>query len=99
MGNSTTMRVLKERAKARKSPASAAEKLLDALDDRPNEWLTIEQLTVTAWNKYPLAFGLRGYETQHPCTNRVKVTLYGARGLLAQGLLAKDDSGRISMRR
>lgn len=61
------------------------------------EPLTVEQLVVAAWKFRPQAFGLRGYEARYPNAARVRETLYGRRGLLTKGLIAKGPDGRLEL--
>ncbi len=48
-----------------------------------------EALIVSAWQRYPRAFGLKGYIEQFPDSNKVLATLMGVRGLAKRGWLAK----------
>jgi hypothetical protein len=48
-----------------------------------------EALIVSAWQRYPRAFGLKGYIEQFPDSNKVLATLMGGRGLAKRGWLAK----------
>jgi len=50
-------------------------------------------LAVTAWQHAPWAFGLRGYEQIHPDFNKILVSLFGRRGMLAKGLLVQVRTG------
>ncbi len=56
------------------------------------EPFTTEALAVACWRVSPLKFGLDGF-TEHPDVHRVRCHLYGARSLVAQGLLERVDEG------
>jgi len=55
--------------------------------------MTFEQLLVEAWSRNPQAFGLRGFETKYPDSERLHRELdsrgKGQGGLVGQGLLEK----------
>jgi hypothetical protein len=55
--------------------------------------ITFEQLLVEAWSRNPQAFGLRGFETKYPDSERLHRELdsrgKGQGGLVGQGLLEK----------
>jgi hypothetical protein len=48
-----------------------------------------EALIVTAWQKYPRAFGLKGYDEHYPDSNKVLASIMGEKGLARRGWLAK----------
>lgn len=54
---------------------------------------TMEELAVSAWQLDPMAFGLRGFESEHPDSERLHRELdsrgKGQKGLVDQGLLTK----------
>lgn len=50
-------------------------------------------LIVAVWRRYPIEFGLPGYQDQHPNSNAVKTKLFGASGLIARGELEAVESG------
>lgn len=52
-----------------------------------------EQLVVHVWNRFPKAFGLKGYQDSYPDANLVLSYLYGARGLVSRGLLRAAGVG------
>jgi hypothetical protein len=71
---------------------SLPEKILLAAYNLENTGLTpfsAEALIVAAWQRYPRAFGLKGYVEQYPDSNKVLATLMGGRGLAKRGWLAK----------
>lgn len=51
---------------------------------------TAEELTVGAWVRNHETFGLRGFEDRYPDHHKVYTHLCGKKGLVAEGLLAKD---------
>ena len=59
---------------------------------------TISELVETCWMSDKLAFGLEGKHLLHPSDKRVQCELYGKKGLIAEGFLAKHDDGRLSVR-
>jgi hypothetical protein len=48
-----------------------------------------EALIVTAWQKYPRTFGLKGYDERYPDSNKVLASIMGEKGLARRGWLAK----------
>ena len=61
--------------------------LMEAAQQLP-ERFTAEDLTVAAHRLYPDRMGMTGYP-QHPDHHRATAALYGARGLIARGVLTK----------
>lgn len=59
------------------------------LEEAGQSPFSCEALVVAAWQKFPRAFGLKGYSDQYPDANRVISYLCGPRGLPQRGLLAK----------
>ena len=57
---------------------------------------TAEDLAVEAWRQDRLAFGLRGYEREHPDSNKVYTKIDGQSGLVTKGWLVK--SGERTLR-
>ena len=51
---------------------------------------TAEELLVTAWESDKWAFGLRGFEEQHPDANRVYTKIDGTSGLVQKGMLEAE---------
>lgn len=52
-------------------------------------------LIIAAWQRAPNLFGLSGATTQHPDARKVAVQLFGKKGLLASGDLARMPDGRL----
>src|SRR5262249_46603492 len=46
-----------------------------------------EALIVSAWQKYPRTFGLKGYDEQYPDSNKVLASIMGEKGLARRGWL------------
>jgi hypothetical protein len=68
------------------------EKILMAaheLEQRGQSPFSAEALIVTAWQKFPRTFGLKGYGDQHPDSNKILSCIMGNRGLARRGWLAK----------
>ena len=65
---------------------------LEISDGDVDRQFTAEELLVEAWKLNPDAFGLRGFEDQHPDANKVYTKLDGRKGLVAEGFITK--SGR-----
>ena len=66
-----------------------------------------EALIVSAWQKYPRTFGLKGYDEQYPDSNKVLASIMGEKGLARRGWLVKmgqklyslSHEGRRTVRR
>jgi len=58
---------------------------------------TSEQLLVTAWKRDPLAWGLRGFETEYPDSDRIHREI-DSRGKAATGLVQRGLIQRIQPR-
>jgi hypothetical protein len=68
------------------------EKILMAaheLEQQGQSPFSAEALIVSAWQKFPRTFGLKGYGDQHPDSNKVLSCIMGNRGLARRGWLAK----------
>ena len=68
------------------------EKILMAahtLEDAGQTPFSAEALIVAAWQKYPRAFGLKGYVEQYPDSNKVLAAIMGGKGIARRGWLAK----------
>lgn len=50
---------------------------------------TAEDLVVEAWRLFPDTFGLSGYATEHPDSNRVLTNIMGTKGMRGKGWLRK----------
>ncbi len=59
------------------------------LEQQGQSPFSAEALIVTAWQKFPRTFGLKGYGDQHPDSNKVLSCIMGNRGLARRGWLAK----------
>src|SRR5438876_11760685 len=66
---------------------------LDCCDGGLENTFTSEQLLVAAWKRDPASWGLRGYEREHPDSNRIHRELdsrgKGNRGIVGDGFLEK----------
>jgi hypothetical protein len=74
------------------SECTLPEKVLLAalsLEEQGSSPFTAEVLTVAAWRKYPRTFGLKGFEEEHPDSNKVLTALMGEKGLARRGWLHK----------
>lgn len=54
-----------------------------------NSSFTAEELLVAVWETDKSAFGLRGYETEYPDSNKLYTKIDGKNGLVSKGLLRK----------
>ena len=59
------------------------------LEEMGQSPFSAEALIVSAWQKYPGAFGLKGYEEQYPDSNKVLAGIMGEKGLPKRGWMAK----------
>jgi hypothetical protein len=69
------------------------------LEEAGQSPFSAEALIVGAWQKYPRAFGLRGFEEQYPDSNKVLSGIMGERGLPGRGWLAKVGQKLYSLTR
>jgi hypothetical protein len=60
-----------------------------ALDEAGQAPFSAEALIVSAWQKYPRTFGLKGYADQYPDSNKVLSAIMGGKGLANRGWLSK----------
>lgn len=82
---------------ARGNSLSVSEKLLLAaydLEESGSRPFSAEDLVVSAWRKYPDAFGLSGYREEggrlsYPDSNRVFAEIMGSKPIRKRGLLSK----------
>lgn len=68
------------------------EKLLLAaahLEDTGQTPFSAEALIVSAWQKYPRTFGLKGFEEKYPDSNKVLSGIMGEKGLPNRGWMVK----------
>jgi len=73
--------------------------LLAALQAREKtETFSAEDLVVQAWEKFPDTFGLSGYSSRFPDSNRVLTNIMGTKGMRGKGWLRKvgEKKYRIS---
>ncbi|MFQ3649276.1 MAG: hypothetical protein SNJ75_03005 [Gemmataceae bacterium] len=78
------------------------EKLLLAashLEEAGQTPFSAEALIVSAWQKYPRAFGLKGYEDKYPDSNRVLAQIMGEKGLPNRGWMVKVGQKMYSLTR
>jgi hypothetical protein len=59
------------------------------LEQQGQSPFSAEALIVTAWMKFPRAFGLKGYADQYPDSNKVLACIMGGKGLTRRSLLVK----------
>jgi hypothetical protein len=59
------------------------------LEEQGQSPFSAEALIVAAWQKFPKAFGLKGYADQYPDSNKVLSCIMGERGLARRGWLVK----------
>ena len=57
------------------------------LEEQGQSPFSAESLIVTAWQKYPRTFGLKGYDEQYPDSNKVLASIMGEKGLAAPRLV------------
>jgi hypothetical protein len=69
------------------------------LEEQGQSPFTAEALTVAAWRKYPQTFGLKGFEEQHPDSNKVLASIMGEKGLAKRGWLHKAGSKLYTLTR
>jgi hypothetical protein len=70
-----------------------------SLEEQGQSPFSAEALTVAAWRKYPQTFGLKGFEDQHPDSNKVLASLMGEKGLARRGWLHKAGQKLYSLTR
>jgi hypothetical protein len=58
-----------------------------------------EALIVSAWQKYPKTFGLKGFEEQYPDSNKVLAGIMGVKGLPGRGWMVKVGQKLYSLTR
>ena len=77
------------------------------LEEQGHSPFSAEALIVSAWQKYPRTFGLKGYDDQYPDSNKVLASIMGEKGLARRGWLTKmgqklyslSQEGRVAVRR
>ena len=78
------------------------EKILLAADHLEKEGqspFTAEALIVSAWQKFPRTFGLKGFAEQYPDSNKILSSLMGEKGLARRGWLVKMGSKLYALTR
>jgi hypothetical protein len=71
---------------------TVSEKILLAawqLEEEGQSPFSAEALIVASWQKFPRAFGLKGYTDQYPDSNKVLASIMGEKGLARRGWLIK----------
>jgi hypothetical protein len=69
------------------------------LEESGESPFSAEALIVAAWQKYPRAFGLKGYAEQYPDSNKVLAAIMGGKGIARRGWLAKMGQKLYSLTR
>ena len=69
------------------------------LEQQGQSPFSAESLIVTAWLRFPRAFGLKGYADQYPDSNKVLTAIMGEKGLARKGWLAKMGQKLYSLTR
>jgi hypothetical protein len=78
------------------------EKLLLAashLEEAGQSPFSAEALIVSAWQKFPRTFGLKGFEDKYPDSNRVLAQIMGEKGLPNRGWMVKVGQKLYSLTR
>jgi hypothetical protein len=70
-----------------------------ALEEAGQSPFSAEALIVSAWQKYPGSFGLKGFADQYPDSNKVLTSIMGEKGLARRGWLAKMGQKLYSLTR
>lgn len=72
--------------------------LLAALEARKRSaTFTAEDLVVEAWKQFPDTFGLSGYSSDYPDSNRVLTNIMGTKGMRGKGWLKKVGEKRYQL--
>ncbi|MFM7150810.1 MAG: hypothetical protein ACKO23_13295 [Gemmataceae bacterium] len=69
------------------------------LEEQGQSPFSAEALIVTAWQKYPKTFGLKGYEETYPDSNKVLAGIMGEKGLPKRGWMVKVGQKLYSLTR
>src|SRR3954468_13866979 len=69
------------------------------LEDQGQSPFSAEALIVSAWQKYPQTFGLKGYEGSYPDSNKVLSGIMGEKGLPRRGWMVKVGQKLYSLTR
>jgi hypothetical protein len=70
-----------------------------SLEESGQSEFSAEALIVSAWKKYPRAFGLKGYEELYPDSNKVLSGIMGEKGLPKRGWMVKVGQKLYSLTR
>src|SRR3954469_12161510 len=70
-----------------------------SLEEAGQSPFSAEALIVSAWQKYPRTFGLKGYEEQYPDSNKVLSGIMGERGLPRRGWMTQVGQKLYSLTR
>lgn len=84
------------------SDCTLPEKILLAaahLENQGQATFSAEALIISAWQKYPRAFGLKGFENQYPDSNKVLAGIMGEKGLPRRGWMVKVGQKTYSLTR
>ena len=84
----------------RVADCTVPEKILLAayhLEQQGQTPFSAEALIVASWQKFPRAFGLKGFADQYPDSNKVLTSIMGEKGLTRKGWLAKMGQKLYSM--
>lgn len=79
-----------------KQPQTHNDALLAVAASFGDREFTESELAIAAWQAAPNRFGMAGHQDNHPCTNKVRSLLCGARGLVAAGLVERA-SGNLRL--
>src|SRR5688572_10960380 len=69
------------------------------LEEAGQSPFSAESLIVGAWQKCPVAFGLKGYAELYPDSNKVLASIMGEKGLAKRGWLVKMGQRLYSLSR
>jgi len=69
------------------------------LEEKGESPFSAEALIVAAWQKFPRAFGLKGFSDQYPDSNKVLASIMGEKGLARRGWLVKMGQKLYSLSR
>lgn len=78
-------------ARSARPDFTVRQKILLAAASLGDATFTVERLIVRAWERFPESFALRGFEAQHPDSNRVYAKLSGHDGLVGLGWAEHAD--------
>jgi hypothetical protein len=69
------------------------------LEERGQSPFSAEALIVSAWQRYPRTFGLKGFEDHYPDSNKVLAGIMGQKGLPQRGWMVKVGQKLYSLTR